>query len=231
MTTDLARRIRLDVSADALSWLQVKGINDLNFPITPTKVDVTTYDTNGWKDYIVTLQEWTGSIKVNRLSALGVQDPGQLLLTSCVGKFDPNNRLYARWYDNTGKPEPAFQGSAIIEQSQSKTGVADPDEDGFTFTGAGAANAIANPYSVTAVPVITSVTPGAVSVGNLVQIQGQGFTGATVVKFGTVTATVFQVASDALIYAVMPAGAAGAAPVTVTNSSGISTAFAYVRGA
>lgn len=230
-TTDLARRIRVDVSKDGISWLQIMGINDLNFPITPTKVDVSTYDTNGWKDYIVSLQEWTGSIKVNRQSTGGVQDPAQMLLTGCVGQFDPNNRLYVRWYDKTGKAEPSFSGVAIIEQSQSKTGVADPDEDSFTFTGAGAATPIANPYAAAAVPVITSASPGAVAVGGQVSIQGQGFTGASLVKFGAVSATVFSVLSDSLIVAVMPTGSAGSAPVTVTNPSGISAAFAYTRGA
>jgi hypothetical protein len=230
-TTDLARRIRLDVSNDNITFLQVFGITDLNFPITPTKAESTAYDTNGWKDYAVTLQEWTGSIKVNRRSNAGVQNPSQVMLTNCVGQFDPNNSLYLRWYDNTGKAEPSWTGYALVEQAQSKTGVADLDEDSFTFTGRGAATKIANPYAATAVPVITSATPSGVAVGNLVQIQGQGFTGATLVKFGAVAATVYQVASDSLIYAVMPAGSAGAAAVTVTNPTGISAAFTYVRGA
>jgi hypothetical protein len=51
------------------------------------------------------------------------------------------------------------------------------------------------------------------------------------VKFGATNATSWLVVSDSLIVAVMPAGTAGAANITVTNSAGTSPAFTYVRGA
>src|SRR5689334_11611444 len=126
-TNDLARRIRVDLSTNTTTgtdgtWTQLLGIVDANFPITPTKADGTSYDTNGWKDFTVTLQEWSGAVKLNRQSNTGVQDPGQKLLTDCVGQFDPANSLYVRWYDRTGKAEPSFYGYALVEQAQSKTG-------------------------------------------------------------------------------------------------------------
>jgi hypothetical protein len=63
-----------------------------------------------------------------------------------------------------------------------------------------------------------------------VTITGAGFLGATAVKFGADTAAEFTVVNGATILAVMPAGAAGAAPVMVTTPVGDSPAFAYTRG-
>lgn len=234
-TNELARRIRLDVSTTGSgSWVQILGITDLSFPMTPTKVDTSAYDTAGWKDFVVPIQEWSGSIKVNRYSTSGVLDAGQTLLTNCVGQSDPTNQIYCRWYDKSGKTEPSWQGLAIVEQSQSKTGVADVDEDGFAFTGRGAPTAIANPFAAAAVPVITAAGPSAVAVGGIVQITGVNFTGTvatTGVKFLAVNATSWIVASDQTIVAVMPAGSAGSAPITVTNAAGASVTFPYTRGA
>jgi hypothetical protein len=236
-TNDLARRIRVDVTLVTTtgldgSWTQLKGLTDVNFQITPTKVDATSYDTNGWTDSDVTLNAFSGMVKCNRQSNAGVQDPGQLLLTACVGKFAPNNYLYTRWYDKDGKSEPSFYGLAIIEQSSSKTAVGDLDEDQFSFTGKGAAIAIANPASAAAVPVILAAAPSGVAAGGQVQISGQGFTGTvatTGVKFGGVNATSWIVLSDTTIVAIMPAGSAGSAPIIVTNALGASASFPYVR--
>jgi len=238
-TNDLARRIRIDLTAITTtgldgSWTQLKGVTDANFPITPTKQDATTYDTAGWKDTDVTLNEFSGTVKVNRQSNAGVQDPGHLLLTACVGKFAPNNYLYVRWYDKDGKPEPSFYGLAIVEQSQSKTGVGDLDEDQFMFTGKGAATPIANPYASAAVPTILAATPSGASVGQMVTISGQGFIGTvatTGVKFNSVNATSWVVLSDNTIVAIMPAGSAGTGNIVVTNAAGASASFPYTRGA
>jgi len=87
---------------------------------------------------------------------------------------------------------------------------------------------------VQAVPTVVSATPSAVAVGGLVQIIGTNFlgvTGATGVKFGAVNATSYTVIDDTHINAIMPAGSAGSAPVTVTSSGGTSNALAYTRGA
>ena len=90
------------------------------------------------------------------------------------------------------------------------------------------------PFIVTgasAVPLITSATPTAVAVTGVVVIVGSRFTGVTDVTFGAVAATAFQVLSDHLLVATMPAGAAGAAALLVTNAGGVSASFGYTRGA
>lgn len=87
---------------------------------------------------------------------------------------------------------------------------------------------------VEATPVVSAATPTAVAATGLVQIVGTGFlgvTGAAGVKFGGVNAASYVVINDAHINAIMPAGSAGSAAVTVTSTGGTSNALAYTRGA
>lgn len=92
---------------------------------------------------------------------------------------------------------------------------------------------------IAGVPRLASALPTAVAQGGQVKISGTGFfkngvadvVGAASVKFGATNATSYIVDDNQTIYAVMPAGSAGAANVTVTNSNGVSTALPYTRGA
>ena len=70
---------------------------------------------------------------------------------------------------------------------------------------------------------ITSIMPGSgpTDGGTPVTITGTGFTGATVVHFGSTAATTFTVVSDAIIIATSPAGT-GTVDVTVTTADGTS---------
>lgn len=229
----LARRFRIDVSADNTTWTQLKGVTDLNPQISPQMQDSSTYDSNGWGSSEITMNKWSISAKVLRQTTVGVFDPGQELVRARVAQFGDNARIYVRWYDNSGAAE-AWSGRAIVEFNRSKTGVADLDEASITMTGDGALTAISNPYAPTAVPTILTATPTAVAVGGQVEITGSGFTGTIAVsgvKFGATNATSWTVLSDSVITATMPTGTAGAANITVTNATGASTAFSYTRGA
>lgn len=90
------------------------------------------------------------------------------------------------------------------------------------------------PFVVTgtsAVPLITAATPSGQAATEIVTIVGSRFTGVTAVTFGGTAATAFQVLSDHLLVATVPAGTAGSAAILVTNAAGASAAFAYTRGA
>ncbi len=77
------------------------------------------------------------------------------------------------------------------------------------------------PYSYDAVPTITSLSrTGPLSGYNTVTITGTGFTGATVVKFATLTAQSFTVRSSTQIIAYAPPHAAGTVRVSVTTPGG-----------
>lgn len=78
------------------------------------------------------------------------------------------------------------------------------------------------------IPVVTSLAPitGPAAGGTDVLLRGSGFSGATVVKFGTTNATAIIVVDDEAIVATSPAHAAGAVNVTVTTPAGVSTSTA-----
>jgi hypothetical protein len=82
-------------------------------------------------------------------------------------------------------------------------------------------------YSYVTAPVITSISPaqGPTAGGTAVTIIGTGFTGATGVVFGSVSAA-FTVVSSTQITATAPAGS-GAVSVTVTTSGGTSNGATY----
>jgi len=232
MATALARRFRIDVSADGTTWLQLKGVTDFNPQISPNKQDSSTYDSNGWGASEITMNSWSVDITVLRQTTAGVFDPAQELVRARVAQFGDAARIYVRWYDNSGAAE-AFSGRGIVEWNRSKTGVTDLDEAKATITGDGVLSTIANPFTASAAPVVTAATPNAQVTGKTISISGQGFTGTvptTGVKVGGVNATDWTVVSDSLIVAVVPAGTAGSAPIIVTNATGASNALPYTRG-
>ncbi|SDG53871.1 IPT/TIG domain-containing protein [Streptomyces griseoaurantiacus] len=93
----------------------------------------------------------------------------------------------------------------------------------------GNSNSVTFTYVVAQVPQITGVTPasGPTAGGTTVILTGTGFTGATAVTFAGLPATSFLVNSATQITAVTPAGAAGAAMVTVTAPGGSSAPDAF----
>jgi hypothetical protein len=92
-------------------------------------------------------------------------------------------------------------------------------------------------YSTLASPVaptVTGATPTGAAEGAQVKIVGTSFVGVSgvaSVKFGSTNATSYMVDDNSTIYAIMPAGTAGSANITVTNATGTSSAFSYTRGA
>lgn len=81
-----------------------------------------------------------------------------------------------------------------------------------------------------ALATITGTSPATeqAPAGNVI-ITGTGFSGATGVKFGATAASSFTINSDTQITAVMPAGTAGTANITVLNAAGSSTPHTFAR--
>jgi len=231
MTVALARKYQLQVSVDNATWLNVKGVDDLNPSENPTIVGADTYDTNGVNAFEKTMIGPKIVAKFLRPVNGGVYDPGQELIRATRFQFGASARIYFRWFDKNGAAD-AYGGYGLVEWEPSKTGVADVEEITVTFTADGTFASITNPYSVAVVPVITSITPSGIGAGGAVTIFGSFFTGVvatTGVKFNGTNATSFSFINDNQIIAVLPAGAAGTTPVIVTNATGASTAFNYTR--
>jgi len=233
MSVSLARRFKVDVSADGTTWLPFKGMQDFAPKENATNQSTATYDNGGFDSFEKTMTAWEVTIKANRPTTAGVFDPGQELVRQAQFQFGDAARVYIRWYDRNGASG-AKTGLALVDWNQTKTGVADVEEVTASFKGDGVLSDIANPYSAATKPVIASATPSGAAVGTLVRITGANFTGTIAtsgVKFGATNATAWDVVSDSLIEAVVPTGTAGAANIVVTNAAGASTAFTYVRGA
>ena len=98
--------------------------------------------------------------------------------------------------------------------------------DVVVITGAGTATASAA-FTYVAPPTVTGIAPnkGSTAGGTSVVITGTSFTGATLVSFGTSSAS-FTVNSVTQITATSPAGNAGAIDVTVTAPIGTSATSA-----
>ena len=94
------------------------------------------------------------------------------------------------------------------------TSAANPPADQFTYTDAPFIGGMSTP----SIP--GSVVGGPIAGNTTVTINGDGFTGATVVNFGALAAASFMVNSDSSITAVTPAEAAGTVDVSVTTPNG-----------
>ncbi|MET9661686.1 IPT/TIG domain-containing protein [Streptomyces sp. NPDC006510] len=99
-----------------------------------------------------------------------------------------------------------------------------------TVTTPGGTSAQAVFYYYLGTPVLSSVTPGAGQVGggNSVTLTGANLLQATSVRFGPTAATSFTIPSATEIKAVVPPGAVGTVPVTVTTPGGTSNSVSYV---
>lgn len=236
MSSQLARRFKVDVSTDGVTWLPLLGIQDLAPKENPTIQSTTDFDTNGFETVEKTVTSATLVAKFRHIINSGVQSPGQeLVRIAGQYQFGDAARAYVRWYDRFNGPE-AWSMRAIVDWAASKTAAPDVEEISATFRSDGTVTPLTtNPAGVSAVPVIISVasTPAAQVAGGIIRIVGANFTGTvatTGVKVGGVNATSWDLVSDSLIEAVVPAGTAGSAPIIVTNSAGASGAFPYTRG-
>jgi len=77
-------------------------------------------------------------------------------------------------------------------------------------------------------PVITSFTPTSGKTGQVVNLTGTNFTGATAVSFGGTAAASYTVVSSTSITATVGAGASGSVSVTTASGTGTLAGFTYL---
>lgn len=248
VSTDLGLSYELDIDINlngpgsaVKNWQQIRFTSAINPQHTPTMVDVATYDDKGATNQAKLGDSAAVSFTVQaRRNADGSYLPEVQALIDAAKPGTRGNAatVEVRYYDSLGA-DFACQGIYSVQVDRGATGNADPGGWSVSLTGKGQVTPIANPApaggSPTAAPVVSSALPSAAAAGAIVTIKGAGFAGitlATAVKFGAAAATSISVVGDSTIVAVVPAGTAGSAPITVTHpDNGASNALAYTRGA
>lgn len=215
-------------------WIGVFGIQEMKpRPSEPTTQDDSDMDGEGWKSNAVTALTWGADGKVLRkLNAANAQayDPGQEVIRKAGRKV--GNVLHVRYYEMepNGPRIEAYEGDVTVTWTPDGGNMESLDTAAFSLTGRGKPTLITHPEGVTATPIITSATPGSLAAAGVLVITGYNFDPAqsgtaAYVKIGGTNATSFVIISPTVIRAVLPAGSAGSAPVTV----GTSAAFPYTR--
>lgn len=238
------RKWYLDVdtnfSSASPNWIGVFGITDFQQKLDPTLQDDSDFDSGGFMSQTKTAEAWSIAAKVARKVTQAdatVYDPGQEYLRGrAIGQMGPSNSAHIRFYEMTpsGPRAEAYEGFAAVTWSPDGGKMSDLDIVSLTLTGQGRLTPITHPNTGAVIPVITLLTPagGAAAGGNLLRIAGTNFTGttgATGVKVGGTNATAYDVISDGLIEAIVPAHAAGQVDVVVTNGAGASANTAQTK--
>lgn len=220
-------------------WLPIRRALNVVPAMTPITQPAQSYDDKGSPNDDVSAWSWTLGMAafVNRSATTGEPVPELKVIQGRYGdKIADAAKVGVRYYHkpadgSTPDPAEAFQGIATVAYTRNNAGPEGTNEQwGITLTGVGYATRIANPFTGwadnTDTPVIATVLPAGQSVGEQVTITGQGFTGTTGVTIDTLPAE-FTLVSDATIVAVIPATAAGASPVIVTDANGASNTVNY----
>jgi hypothetical protein len=222
-------------------WQPIRRPSAIKPTMKPITSSGATYDDFGAPNDQRISESWdlSFSVLVNRLASTGLY-PDEIEKLKSYTEPDALGALavaHVRWYDKPAagiaNPAEAYEGYAFVTIERANVGNADAGVFNVTMTGQGKRIKIANPFAGwgAAAPTVTAATPAGAAVGALVTITGTNFTTATSVKFLAVSATVFTIVGGSSIVAVMPAGVAGSAPVTVINPTGTSNALPYTRGA
>lgn len=231
--TMLSRRLRLDIDTatyPTVAYNQLRGIEEFNPIIEPRTQDDESYDDDGWGREATTGGAWRLEVKfkhstgadgttVNAVQAfLRTKNLAVISGTASDGEFG------VRWYDDAGRVTgQEFEGRAFVKSwTRDKNTSADTEVVSVVLQGQGPLTAITNP-NANMDPVVTSVSPtgGGTAGGNLVNIYGTHFLGATDVDFASDAAD-YTIVSDSHIVAISPAHAAGMVQVKVTTPEGVS---------
>lgn len=235
-------RIDLGYPSGAANFADVRRMSDFQPTPTPITQDAQTYDDLGSPNASKTGESIVAAFSVlgNRSATTGKYLPEVQKLVDATRPSAKGEAAVVRAQyfhkPETGAPDPddAYEFLATVAYTRQNTGADGAVERlNFTLTGQGPRTEIANPFAGwdAVAPKAAGASPSGAAAGELVTITGSGFVGATGVKFGAANAGDFEVLGGSTIVAIVPAGSAGSAAITVTTPGGTSPALAYTRGA
>lgn len=227
-------------STTSPNWVAVMGITDFQQKLDPNLEDDSDFDSGGFQSQTKTAEKWSLELKVARKVTVAdgtAYDVGQEYLRGrAIGKMGPANAAHIRFYEMTdsGPRAEAYDGFAAVTWSPEGGKMSDLNSVSLTLSGQGKLNQITHPNTGAVIPVISLLTPaaGLAAGSGLCRIAGTNFTGVTGaagVKFGATNASNYDLISDGLIEATIPAHAAGVVDVVVTNGAGASAATALTK--
>jgi hypothetical protein len=225
-------RLDVDLTPQTPDWVQVRAMQNFVPGINSTVQDSSDYDAEGWGSDAVTMRKAqpTATLLRKENPTTGAYDPGQEALRQASEDLE---LVHIRWYERKAGGQ-AWEGYALVQWAPSGGTVEGLQAVAVTLLVQGKPEKIANPTAASNAPTLSSALPSGAAAGAQVTIKGTNFTGTTGaagVKFGAANASSYVVVDAATIVAVLPAGAAGSAPVVVTNGVGASAPLAYTRGA
>lgn len=225
----------------APSWQPIRRMSGYQPTDSPTTQDAQTYDDLGAPNSDVTGWGFGHSfnVQVNRSLTTGLYLPEveALLARTKPSAVAELATIDYRWYHKpavgTPNPNDAGRGLATVAKTRQNVGPGGEIESlGFTLTGKGSYEEIANPFTGWAAtsPVVAAVTPEGAGDGDLVTLTGSGLLGATAVTIDG-DPVEFVAVNGATLIAQVPVGDAGDVPIIVTTPGGTSSAFTFTRGA
>lgn len=230
--TQLARSHRIDIDlgvSPAVNYQQLVGIDEAKLVEELRVEDDEGYNDAGAMRETNTGYSWRIELKLafsTNLAQSAVDTVHAFLRTQF--KKHRAGRVEAaefgiQFYNRDGLDSGHDHEGRVYVKQWSMPGGKGRDTIDVVLQGQGPLADIANPAG-SAVPAVTGLSPtgGGTAGGNLVQIFGTKFTGASAVKFGATNATNYTVVNDTLIVATAPAATAGAKDVTVTTPGGTS---------
>lgn len=221
---------------DPVDWQNVPDITALNPNSTPTTAEAGTYANKGQQDQATIGEAFNLAVNAKVVyDDTGDVIPGLALMIEAANALLDQalaaDRVLAIRYYHWKLPQFAWEYTAEIGWTRANTGNTDVEFLSFTINSKGDRKVIPNPaLQPLPVPALTEATPTAAEAGQIVRITGANLKSVTSVKFGTVEADGFAAVGGTAIYATMPAGTAGSAPIIATSPAGASTPLAYTRG-
>lgn len=213
------------------AWLNVPDITDLNPSPAPRTRNRSTYASKGRRRNSTYARDvdLTFRVEIVRDPVTNQYQPELQYLLDKADMLGEDNRTAARWFDTLGA-DYAREGEFTVEHSRANTGSDEEGFFGFTLSSYGQPVKIPNPVNDGLAPGIVSALPPAAAAGAAIFIEGIAFTGTTSVTIGGTAATGITVIDDRHLRVIVPAGAAGSAPIIVTTDEGPSLPLPYVRG-